>query len=247
MLRLFLIATALASGLYAADDAALSDGLLKAGVALANRGRAEQAEQMLWRALAYNERCTTAYVELARLTERGGDKDGAVALYRKALMLDPSPAERRDVETKIRILSPLFSKLDQALLEYAKSIAKIRDAHPMDGLVLGEIESRSRSLLIKDRVPKPPTIAPILVEKRDLTGKWMGSNPAWTRPSIVDLRSDGSFLMLDKHLVGTWRFTNDDLTLEWSGYPADTLARVDRDSYSVDISGGVFTLSRVKK
>lgn len=110
-----------------------------------------------------------------------------------------------------------------------------------------------------DLVPNPPhwveAPKPVLnrtvstnvkvIHTKDIIGKWIGVNPNWTRPSVVEFRADNVFVMLDKKIGGSWETTSDSILLHWQQYPTDEIARLDADNYSMTTDKGRFTLKRV--
>jgi hypothetical protein len=79
-------------------------------------------------------------------------------------------------------------------------------------------------------------------DRKDFVGKWNGKHPEWFRPSVVEWKEDGTFLMVDKNLPGKWTATGDTLTLDWDCCAPETLNRVDADLFIGEVSRGKFAL-----
>lgn len=75
-------------------------------------------------------------------------------------------------------------------------------------------------------------------EMKETAGKWDGKHYAWN--SVVDLKSDGTFLMKANNIGGKWTLEGATLVLNWSGYAPERLQRVDKNTFSANR----FTLTR---
>ncbi len=108
-----------------ASDTDLANALAAAGTAQVAKGNTEQAKDMFYRALAYDEACGEALYELARLAERDGDKALAGTLYARSVPNLKDATKRALAEAKTKILNPLAAKVTTSFDEYARGLENV--------------------------------------------------------------------------------------------------------------------------
>ena len=82
----------LACSLAFCGDAEIAEAMAKSGAQLSAKGKYDQAEAILYKALANDEKCGLALLELAKIAEKSGDNRTAVSFYQRASSsLKPGP------------------------------------------------------------------------------------------------------------------------------------------------------------
>lgn len=176
-----------------AEDTVLAQALVKAAAAQLAAGRPQMAEDALYRALVYDEQCGAAWLALAKLREKIGDKLEAAALYQRAARALTDRSAVTYAESRACALNPCYEKIQAAFKEYAYNLEANFKAHP-DAITLDACSERMNALrltttLRPESAPKlypdgVVNLMPLLRVDSALPDGWMKSgtgisSPAW--------------------------------------------------------------------
>lgn len=156
-MKTILLYVAILSFAHSADTS-LAQALTRAAEAQLLSGKSALAEDTLYRALVYDEKCGSAWLALAKLRGTAGDKTISTQIYRRAAE-SLSGAAKSDALLKLDTLSPEFKKLRTALTQYCRDVESIAVKNAdiaVQQEVYKKIEKlRDTGLLSDDVLPNP--------------------------------------------------------------------------------------------
>lgn len=205
----------LISASLTAGEQNMAEVFTSAATTLLSKGKADSAEDMLFKALAYNENFVPALFELAKLRDKANAKDEAVVLYQR--VADKATDQRMKVEAlgRIAVLNPLQGKLNALMLSYAADLERI-----------GHL-SESARLAALERAEKLDLQLPSL--RFSPVGKWTRPDKSmWIfEPQKVTLH------WASGNKIGTWSMKdNRTIVLKSTGWNARELVVIDMDNLS---------------
>lgn len=141
-----------------AGDAVTARALAEAAAKLRTDGKPEKARTLLYKALAHDERCPEALLELGRIFEEEGNTAAAANFYSLALpgLAEPGRAQAgviADVKRRLQTLNPYVAKTSQLAEEYALELTQILKKSP-DSLTQEETAARVADLHLDRYVPE---------------------------------------------------------------------------------------------
>lgn len=113
------------------QDVDLANALAGAGAALAGKSRPDQAEDVLLRALVYDEHCGRALFELAKLYDKRGATHDAEPLYRSAARVLGDGKDRAEAVRRADMINPAAARLACAVDQYAEDVGAAVRANPL--------------------------------------------------------------------------------------------------------------------
>ncbi len=201
------------------DDKELANGLAEAGAVCAKKGNAEQAIEILYRALVYDKNCGLALYELAKYYEKQGDTITAAQLFQRAACHLVDTEKRMLSETKAKLLNPSYAKLNAAMDEYARSLESISIRSASRSVTEAAVD-RTNAILLSEVLPKNKM--PVFVIKTEPpVGMFIYKGPWWT--SDFEIKEDLTFMRIPVMIGGKWSFEGKTLKLVHSDKTVDVL------------------------
>jgi len=110
-------------------ERSMADGFAAAGAAQAANGKTEQAKDLLYKALVYDDSCPDALFELAKIMDKENNPL-ALAFFQRAASLyekesKPTPAKKSEAEKRLKALDAYGPRLSLVMEEYALELDKI--------------------------------------------------------------------------------------------------------------------------
>ncbi|MFH0937755.1 MAG: hypothetical protein V1899_00490 [Planctomycetota bacterium] len=163
----WLLLTVLASACFrlAAEDVKLAEGFAVGGVDLIAKNKIDKGQQLLFKALAYDNNCALALYELGKQFEEECNLVSAADFLARAVVelakgeknRKDYVAKRADATRRLQKLNPYAIQISLLLENYAQDLIKINQKNS-DGLTAEEISNRLdllnlTSVLPKDKIP----------------------------------------------------------------------------------------------
>lgn len=208
MIKSILILILLASFCVRCDDPVLAEALAKAGAVHAAKGNDDQACDLFYRALAYDEHCGNALFELAKIAEKKGDKNISIDLYEKAFPVLHDEERILECEKRLRTAKRLSIRLSDAVLEYNKRIVEISKTYPERTTFDFAIQ---RVDMIRDfKIVPEPRIIDVIDLKSLIVGEWQMSDSA-----RLLFKPDGSvkFSASGRETTGKWNVSGKEVVV----------------------------------
>ncbi|MEI6535680.1 MAG: hypothetical protein WCN98_10100 [Verrucomicrobiaceae bacterium] len=231
-------------------ERSMADGFAAAGAAQAANGKTEQAKDLLYKALVYDDSCPDALFELAKIMDKENNPL-ALAFFQRAASLyekesKPTPAKKSEAEKRLKALDAYGPRLSVVMEEYALELDKIVKKIPDDATRDAASERVgamvSANLLHADKMPKfynaaaaaKPTKG--LQDSKEIGGVWhltRRADRAWQ--CTLDFDTDGTFQAVRGKESGKWSMEGNVLVMDWKKWGIHKLKRIDKNTFSDDI------------
>lgn len=220
------------AGIVKCDDR-LAEALAKTGAALSANAKIDQAEEVLYRALAYNDRCASAYFELAVIAEKRGDRGTACDLYVLADEFSVDQRLKSECVRHIGKLSPAPIRLKMVIAEYATALDKLE---PTAGPVASaDLEQRRIALHLPKKPPASVSAAPFTP-----VGKWIKNEEDGC---VLNFTDDKRVVM--QGVLAKWSVKDSVVIVEWSKFWGTSKFSIKSGDLMTESNGN--RLARVKE